>query len=229
MKNEYIYSDINLEILYCINKTLLQCIKLGSDSDLLVPENHMLIKCFDSLEKSKIDKHITIGLFERHQNRGGKIYPRILKLTINAFKEASEVKTKSRFSIPSPLYILYYSLIIPEHPETAAYSLASTRTLLFNLLENNYDNANSNLKGERQSFISDISEDEISFSTDSFTRHINIQTRWPRDFISQSKKSYVNMLVGHFLSLKGITHLSFDSKELAIEFLTSRKKGQLFR
>ena len=160
MKSDYIYSDVNLELLYCINITLLKCIELGKESDKLVPENPELIKCFESLEKRKIDKHITIGLFNRHQTRGEKIYPRILKITINAYKEASEVKMKTRFTIPSPLYILYYALIIPNHPQTAAYSLASTRTLLLNLLEHNYKTKNKN--DNSNGLINEISEDEIS-------------------------------------------------------------------
>ena len=226
MKKDYIYSDINLKILFCINKALLECIKLGRDSDKLVPENPTLIRCFDGLENAKIDKHITIGLFDSHQTRGGKIYPRILKLTINAFKDASDVKMKSRYAIPSPLNILYYSLIIPEHPQTAAYSLASTRTLLFDLLESNYKlrNESDPIKG----FIDNVEEEEISHSTDSFTRHINIQARWPRDVSAKSKRSYVNMLVGHFLSLKGIAHFSFDTKSDAVAFLTHKSEDSFF-
>jgi len=226
MRKEYIYSDINLKILYCINKALLECIRLGRDSDKLVPENPILIKCFDALENAKIDKHITIGLFNTHQTRGGKIYPRILKLTINAFKDASDVKIKSRYAIPSPLNILYYSLIIPEYPQSAAYSLASTRTLLFNLLESNYKlhNEAESVKG----FIDNVEEEEIAHSTDSFTRHINIQARWPRDVSAKSKRSYVNMLVGHFLSLKGIAHFSFDTQSNAIKYLTHKSEDSFF-
>jgi len=195
---------------------------LGQASKELVPENPDLIKCFASLADSKIDKHITIGLFASHQMRGSKNYPRILKLTINAFKEASEVKMKSRFVIPSPLYILYYSLIIPEQPQSAAYALASTRTLLFNLLENNYSQRN-HLSGFNE-LINEINEDEISLSIDSFTRHIKIQARWPRDVAAKSKKSYINMLVGHFLSFKGIAHFSFETKNDALFFLNSTQE-----
>ena len=227
MKQDYIYFDINKKLLFCINKALLECVKLGKESDKLVPENTNLIKCFDSLRNSKIDKHITTGLFDSHQTRGGKIYPRILKLTINAFKDAAEVKMKSRYAIPSPLNILYYSLIIPEHPQSAAYSLASTRTLLFNLLESNYNERN--LKDNSGGFINNIEEEEISHSVDSFTRHINIQARWPRDVSAKSKKSYINMLVGHFLALKGIAHFSFDSKEDAISFLSQETETQFLK
>lgn len=218
MKQDYLFSNINYDLLFCINKALLRCIDFGHDSMLLVPENPDLVKCFDSLEKRKIDKHITAGLFERHQDRGDKIYPRILKIVINAFLEASEVKKKSRFSIPSPLYILYYSLINPEHPQTAAYSLASSRTLLFNLLTIEY---NKDREDKWQSFINGIAEQEVISAIESFMRHIRIQTRWPKNFMRDSRKSYVNLLVGHFLALKGAAHLSFESKGLAVNFLES--------
>lgn len=230
MKKDYIYSDINLKILYCINKALLECIKIGRDSCKLVPENPVLIKCFDDLESVTNDKHITIGLFERHQTRGEKIYPRILKLTINAFKDASSINIKSRYSLPSPLNILYYAQIIPDHPESAAYSLASIRTLLFNLFEEYYQLKNANVK--KHKLIINIEEHEIAKSIDSFKRHISIHDRWPGESRSEKtsirKETYVNLLVGHFFAIKGIAHLSFKTKEEATIFLKSNNEKDSF-
>jgi KaiC/GvpD/RAD55 family RecA-like ATPase len=224
MLNKYIYSDVGTEILFCINKALLACIEIGVDSDLLTPENSELIQCFDSLKNSAFDLHITEGLFESHQKRGEKVYPRILKLTINAFKDASDVKVKSRFVIPSPINILYYTLIVPEHSQTAAYSLASCRTLLFNLLEKVY--YSNNKKDEKKQFIGLIDEESISQSVDSLTRNIKIGRSWPKDINLKSINSFINLIVGHFLAMKGITHLSFNDQTDAKNFLSVNTRDQ---
>ncbi|RYE52932.1 MAG: hypothetical protein EOP48_15425, partial [Sphingobacteriales bacterium] len=230
MLTEYIYSEVGVDILFCVNKALRQCIKIGANSSKMTPENTDLINCFDSLKNSlkgkKFDLHITDGLYESHQTRGEKIYPRILKLTINAFNDASDVKVKSKFIIPSPIHILYHTLIVPEHSQTAAYSLASCRTLLFNLLEQLYLSNNRNIEND---FLNLINEEDVSHAVDSFSRHMKIGARWPRDFNITSVKSYTNYLVGHFLSMKGVAHLSFDSQQQAEQFLDIKVREKFLR
>jgi len=217
MLNDYIYSEVGKKVLNSVCVALLKCIEIGNNDSLLKPDNPELISCFDSLKSSSYDLHITEGLFKSHQTRGEKVYPRVLKLTINGYKDASELKVTSRFIIPSPLYILYYTLIVPEHSQTAAYSLASCRTLLLNLLEESY---NINIGStEKQKFTNLIDEESISSAVDSFSRNIKITRSWPKEINKKSIRSYTNLLVGHFLAMKGITHLSFNNRKEAEGFL----------
>ncbi|MBS1597066.1 MAG: AAA family ATPase [Bacteroidetes bacterium] len=224
MMKDYIYSKEGVEILYCINKALLSCINLGKDNAKLIPENPELIDCFSGLLKNEsFDNHITEGLFPRHQERGEKVYPRILKLTINSFKDASEVSVRSRFVIPSPLHILYYSLIAPENSQTAAYSLASCRTLLFNLLEKTYSFNRGSSK--QNNLLNSIEEENISQAVDSFKRHIKISRSWPKDVNKKSPIFYINELVGHLMAMKGVAHLSFNSQGEARKFLHQQSRN----
>jgi len=226
VQGKFIYSDVAIPVLSCISKALLKCIEIGNDSKKLTPENPELINCFDSLNLDKtVDLHILEGLFNSHQKRGEKVYPRILKLTLNAYKDARDVKVRSGYILPSPLHILYYTLIVPEHSQTAGYSLASCRTLLFNLLEENYrkNNPSANV-----TLLDAINEEDVSASTDSLSRHIKIQARWPKDIKTSSLKSYKNMIVGHFLAMKGITHLWFDTDKEAKNFLTFTENQSFF-
>lgn len=224
MMTEYIYSKEGAEILYCICKALKICISIGKENKNLVPENPKLIKCFSSLQYSSFDLHISEGLFDRHQERGEKVYPRILKLTINAFNDASEITVKSRFVIPSPISILYYALIVPDLPQTAGYSLASCRTLLFNLLETNYIKNNGGITDGN--FLNKIDEESISQSFDSFIRNTKISRSWPKDLGNNSLTHYINQLVGHFLAMKSIAHLSFNSQKDAEIFLQYENKNK---
>ncbi|OOQ58275.1 RAD55 family ATPase [Mucilaginibacter pedocola] len=218
MENKFIYSDIAVPVLACINKALLKCIRIGENINELRPENPDLIECFNPLLSQKnADRHILEGLFSSHQKRGEKVFPRILNLTINAFKDAQEVNVKSGYVLPSPLHILYYVLIVPEHSQTAGYSLAACRTLLFNALEKNYSQNNP---ASDETLIGAFNEEDVSDATDSLSRHIRIQARWPRDAKATSSKSYKNMIVGHFLAMKGITHLWFANKIEAENFVT---------
>jgi len=191
----------------------------GENSPKLVPEDPGLISCFDSLSKKSFDNHIMEGLFASHQLRGEKIYPRILKLTINAYKDANEIKVKSGYVIPSPLHILYYSLIVPGHSQTAGYSLASCRTLLFNLLDDIFKENNPASTGS--SLVESFNEVDVSDAMDSLSRHIRIQLRWPRDLKEDSIKSYKNLIVGHFLAMKGVAHLWFNNATEASNFVTT--------
>ncbi len=179
MLKNFIYSKEGKAILYCVHKALLKCIEYGKNSEKLIPENQELIDCFETLEKIPLDLHITEGLFESHQKRGEKVYPRILKIALSAFKDAKEVKVQSEETgaivIPSPLHILYYTLIVPDQPQTAGYLLASCRTLLFNLIEDNFTLTHQ--KNTDNNISDEIDEEGISLSMDSLSKNAKISTR----------------------------------------------------
>lgn len=217
MNSKYIYSDIIPDLLTSIYDALRDCIGIGLQSERLNEANPALTEHFKKIRKQNIDKHITTGLFVTHQERS-EIYPRLLKLTINAFKDANEINVRDGYIIPSPLHILYYSLISPEHAQTAAYSLASCRTFLMETLSLN--------NSTNRKYLESITEQDISESMDSFTRHINIQLRWPKEYGS-SIKSMSNLLVGHFLAMKSIAHLWFRTKKEAVDFLNYKRSENL--
>ncbi|MBK7108450.1 MAG: hypothetical protein IPH61_04640 [Bacteroidetes bacterium] len=225
MLKNFIYSKEGKAILYCVHKALLKCIEYGKNSEKLIPENQELIDCFETLEKIPLDLHITEGLFESHQKRGEKVYPRILKIALSAFKDAKEVKVQSEETgaivIPSPLHILYYTLIVPDQPQTAGYSLASCRTLLFNLIEDNFKLTHQ--KNTDINILDEIDEEGISLSMDSLSKNAKISARWPTKNIDVTSKkptrTYTNILIGQFLSMKGITHLWFKNRDDAKVYL----------
>jgi hypothetical protein len=95
-KKTFIYSDTVLPVLFCINRALLKCVEFQGQNEKLTAENPALIECFLPLKESSFDSHIKEGLFKRHQERD-KVFPRILKLTLNAFKDANEIKVKSGY------------------------------------------------------------------------------------------------------------------------------------
>ncbi|MDR1407252.1 MAG: hypothetical protein LBJ23_04300, partial [Tannerella sp.] len=55
---------------------------------------------------------------------------RLMYLLVNTYADVQDEKTRG-FCIPSPLYILYQMLTIPEEPQSAAYALLFCRTLLY--------------------------------------------------------------------------------------------------
>lgn len=151
------------------------------------------------------DPHLTEGLFDRHRRESR--YPRLGNLVIQSYLEARKSEEESHYIgilLPSPLYILYKYLTFPEHQESASYSLVSCRSLLFYLF----------------GFIRNDKKEEVFDAISSFKRHIKIQMRWPKlediyfdkPFSHDRFSNQINLIVGHFFSLKGIANLWFRNE-----------------
>ncbi|WP_158993960.1 ATPase domain-containing protein [Mucilaginibacter sp. L196] len=215
----------------CISQALELCISYSSPEkrDLLVETNPELIKCFADVLKitPKADKHIVEGLYESHQDRQ-KQYPRVLKLTLRAFDDAQQIGSrKDKYLIPSPLYIIYQLLTVPDNSFTAAYSITACKSFLYYILnihpqrhKSESNNPESRLFTESQ--VMDALADFEGFDIQS--------GRWPKEFLNVEmdysgsvKMPIIKSFVGHFLAAKGIAHLWFPDKDKALEFLTKDK------
>jgi KaiC/GvpD/RAD55 family RecA-like ATPase len=224
MNGQLPYDKIFYPLLVAIHRALFEChifCKTNNIEDLSaeIPQINSCFKEFEKFYKSGTNKHISSGLSLTDQQRR-LIFPRLSRLTIQAYKESQTISKKSDFSgtIPSPLSILYNALIVPSEPQTSAYSLVLCRTMLFfamNLLpgkkEKNFDN-----------HFSYFDENDIIDSLSSFRKYIKIQLRWPdqrENRQSSGLTSKINFLVGHYLSMKGYSHLWFNTENELENFL----------
>lgn len=180
-------------------------------------ENNILLhNCFnyfkdEGIQKPGINRHLYNGLLKSHQEDG--IYSRLVKLTLEAYKNSQRIRTDPKSQgrvLPSPLYILYYALIIPEEPQSAAYALAICRGMLFKMIGCHPEHPDLEYFNTLESF----NEYDIHSAMYSFRRNVKIQAGWPRD----DDKSRINWIVGHTLSMKGITHLWFNGEKNLLEF-----------
>jgi KaiC/GvpD/RAD55 family RecA-like ATPase len=153
-------------------------------------------------------------------------------LTILAFKDAQNIDTNSGYLIPSPLNIIYNLLIVPEYAFTAAYSVSTCTTFLYDLY--NISPAHPKV-GPSEISKSDsriFSESQIFSALNDFEGFMLINNRWPKT--TPDDKSFsstplrvpeIQSFLGSFLSFKGITHLWFGdtnskkSVEVAKNFL----------
>lgn len=225
-----LYGDIAFSLLEKIAQGLLICHDIYSNNpDDLVASDHKLTDHYCSLRNGSpfkgyinkgINNHITEGLVEKHQKRYG-IYPRISRLTIQAFIEAKEIEKNANFQgkvIPSPLYILKLLLTVPEEPQSEAFAVYFCRVLLFKIygilpIDKNVD----------QNFDNYLDEEDIRNYSSSFRKYLNIQMRWPRwndNFPAEvaygDKKK---LFYGHFLSMKGFYVLWFEKESYVNKYL----------
>jgi KaiC/GvpD/RAD55 family RecA-like ATPase len=216
------YSEVFLSLLKSVHEAILYCHKFNKTKALddLVESDDNLIEIFSGFEKaysSGINKHLSSGLAIRHRKRD-KNYPRLSKLTIQAYKESQKNPTKTGIILPSPLSIVYQALIIPSEPQTSAYSLVLCRGMLFYLMGMHpvVENMDRN-----RDFIF-ISEKDVLDSISSFRKYIKIQLRWPdqrEERIADSEKARINFLVGHYLSMKTYSYLWFATEKGVNSFL----------
>lgn len=218
------YSDIFFPLLKSIHNGLAYCYLFGQNPKKELAENDpQLKKLFSPFEKwykLGTNKHISKGLSKKDQQRY-HIFPRLSKLTIQAFKEAQEITKDPNFKglvLPSPLSILYQALTVPSEPQTSSYPLVLCRSMMFSFFQI-HPQHNESLNQYKH--LSQFDEKSVLESIASFRNHIRIQARWPdKRADAKSLNNKVHFLVGHILSMKGITHLWFSTKDELLDFCT---------
>lgn len=233
-----LYEDIAFSLLEKISQGIIICKDIyNSNPDDLIASNQILTKHFCSLSKSSpykgyinngINNHIIEGLIDKHHKRF-KIYPRISRLTIQAFKEAKEIERSPNFQgkvIPSPLYILKLLLTVPEEPQSEAYAVYFCRILLFKIC----GILPKNLASADQNDIY-IDEEDIRSYSSSFRKYLNIQMRWPRwnnNFPKDASFSdRKKLFFGNFLSMKGFYVLWFENDNNANDYLSGFNENHI--
>ncbi len=215
------YGQALPSLLAAIIKALSICVKKSDNREPLDPTDAEFTNCFRDLKNlfpSGKDRHITRGLQTSHITKL-KTYPRLSKLTIQAFNESLEITKSPSFKgsvLPSPLRILYQALTIPDEPQTAAYALATCRGLLYSNFHVHPDVDTNDSK------FDDLKPEFIQDAISTFNHHIDIQARWPKDVHSQSIQTRANLVVGHYLAMKGAAVLWFNSSSLRCKFLNSK-------
>jgi KaiC/GvpD/RAD55 family RecA-like ATPase len=226
-----LWSCISSALQLCINYSSPDDINLTEDEaaklkDRLVETDPDLIKCFDDFFNitPKADKHIIEGLYESHQGRRHQ-YPRVLKLTLRAFEDAQKIgSTRDKFLIPSPLYIIFQLLTVPDNSFTSAYSITACKSFLYYILDIHPERIKSSLE---YSHLRMFSESQIMDALADFEGFEAQKGRWPKEALNISKDfneklvkmPVVKSFVGHFLAAKGIAHLWFPDKTKALDFL----------
>ncbi len=222
-QNSLPYSNIFYPLLTTIHKGLQYCYTMRKKE--LAEDDKVLIELFASFEKQYrqgINKHITKGLSKNARDKY-KIFPRLSRLTIQAFRESQQITTSSNFTghvLPSPLLILYQALIVPDEPQTAAYALVLCRSMLFDFLSlhpNHPDLA-------QYKYLAAFEEKDVLESIASFRNYIKVQARWPDIRMTDTLTGRVNFLTGQFLSLKGYSYFWFSSEENLLDFCRIGKK-----
>lgn len=211
------YSNIFYPLLTTIHKGLAYCYsmrekELTEDDEVLIE----LFKPFEKLYRPGINKHITKGLSKNAWDKY-KIYPRLSRLTIQAFRESQQITTSSNFAghvLPSPLLILYQALIVPDEPQTAAYGLVLCRSMLFDFLSLHPLHPDI----AQYEYLEAFEEKDVLESIASFRNYIKVQARWPDIRMKDTLTGRVNFLTGQFLSLKGYSYFWFSSEENLLEF-----------
>lgn len=214
------YGDVFYPLLISLHKALLYCYKVNKVGKKIVSEDdEVLAKIFSEFEKfykPGINKHLLKGLSKNAQKKFN-VYPRLSKLTIQAFYESQRVTANGNFKglvLPSPLYILFNSLVIPNEPQTSAYALVLCRSMLFDFLGLHPHHPDLKNYNHLESF----EEKDVLESVASFRNYINIQARWPDIRMKSTVTARVNFLTGHFLALKGYSYLWFSTEKDLIDF-----------
>jgi KaiC/GvpD/RAD55 family RecA-like ATPase len=159
--------------------------------------NRELTEIYDWIAKeipfsSGKDKHLISGFQKK------ALPSRISKITINALKKSL---SQDEFYLPSPLFILYQFLGVPEFPQSYSFALIVCRSLIFKRFKINLDR-NLNIPKWTNIFEQDIGE-----IVNTFRNYYQI-----RDIAPFTEKSPAGISVAHFLAMKGYFLLRFGSK-----------------
>lgn len=233
-----LYGDISYLLLEKIANGISICQEIyKNNQDELVASNPALTKHYSKLREitpfkgyinNGINNHIIEGLSDTSQSRYG-IFPRISRITIQAFKEAKEIEKSSNFQgsvIPSPFFILKQLLTISEEPQSESYAVYLCRVLLFKIygilpFEKYIEDGNDKY----------IDEEDIRNYSSSFRKYLSIQMRWPRWNDSFPKEvSYSDkkkLFYGHFLAMKGYYVLWFEDDSYIEKYLNGFKKNNI--
>jgi KaiC/GvpD/RAD55 family RecA-like ATPase len=213
-KAEIPFSDLGTVLLDCIFNALSYIIDLeikeisikdkGRPSRLinLSSSDENLRKFFEPFLNHKTNKRQGIN---PHFSAGNKkkegFELRITRILLQTYREVQEdSKSGQGFCIPSPLYVLYQILTVPDEPQSSAYAVLFCRSLLFEtfkvfpdhpLTPNKYSSFN----------ISDVNTSLNTFiSITSINQNIPISENVP-----------TQVMLAHYLAMKGIFYLRFGS------------------
>jgi KaiC/GvpD/RAD55 family RecA-like ATPase len=169
-----------------------------NEEDLTQEEMTKLKKYFAPLyELGKADKK------DAHLSGDNNRLPNLL---INAYADVQDQKSYG-CGIPSPLYILYQMLTVPEEPQSAAYALLFCRTLLYELFK--VFPEHPLLHDTFKSFnIRDINK----------IRDIFANSAKKGDNISPATDP-VKLMLAHFIAMKGIFYFRFSDRTAAEKYL----------
>ncbi|MDR2469158.1 MAG: hypothetical protein LBD27_01590, partial [Tannerella sp.] len=136
----------------------------------------------------------------------GPLPDRLPHLLLNAYADVQTQISKG-FCIPSPMYILYQMLTVPDEPQSAAYALQYCRSLLYEMFKV-FPEHPLHPKGNYTPFnIQDISE-----TLDAFAKAVR-----NRNNISVSVPT--RLMLAHFISMKGIFYLRFKDEQALHTYL----------
>ena len=231
--SKYPYGSITQGILDVIVELLNECYLIDKEgnSESIISNNPRLLDITSKLiEKGGLlwdwhrgkyrgkDKHLIEGFSNRHQRE--KRYPRLINITIQAYFESKKhnesLKSSKSKSLPSPLYILYKYLTIPNHIQTSLYSQAVCKEFIFYYLKQK-----ETLKTKNDRLIV---EEQYYDVINSFKNYEYSSARWPelndkfydQPFsLSLPNRSKLNYAIGHFLAMRGFAFLWFaETKEM---------------
>lgn len=216
------YADLFSPLLSSIHNALAYCYEQCVKKEILIDDDDKKLESyfseFEKFYKYGVNKHVSKGLSKNDKVKRS-IYPRLSKLTLQAFKEAQEITQSGNFQgfvLPSPLSILYQALTVPSEPQTAAYPFVLCRSMLFSFFRAHPDHPELS---DKYPHLDSFDEKDVLDSIASLRNHINIQMRWPDKRASgTSLTSRVNFITGHLLALKGIVHLFFFEERDLLDF-----------
>lgn len=208
------FADLGLVLLDCIFNALSYIVELeikevgskvkGSSSHLvnLSSSDVNIRKIFEPFLNHKSNKRLGINTHFSAGNKKKEGFElRIIRILLQTYREVQEDSRSGQgFCLPSPLYILYQILTVPDEPQSSAYAVLFCRSLLFEtfrvfpdhpFIPNRYTPFN----------ISDVNT-----SLNTFISITSINQNIP---ISESVPTQV--MLAHYLAMKGIFYLRFGS------------------
>lgn len=211
------YSNLGKVLLDCIFDGLIYFVETNGDltgEQSLKASDENLRKCFSPFFNHPENIRGVNPHFSQGHTSKNKWEARVVKILLKTCIDVmEETKDTQGFALPSPLFILHQILTVPEEPHSSAYSLIFSRTLLFEnfkvfpehvLLPPKYKSFN----------ISDINNYLDNFY--SYTKQSNN--------IPQTKNVPAQLMLAHFLAMKGVFYLRFGNRESGNNKIKRNKK-----
>lgn len=193
------YDDISRILLDCIFNALKVCVNKNGN---LKPSDKILLKCFNPFFTKKYIRGQNPHLFAGNTSKA-KYETRLTKVVLHAYHEIQEDSKIGRgVNIPSPLHILYNILTFPDEPQSAAYALLYCRSLLYETFK---------VFPEHPLIPNGFK----SFNIDNVTQALNTFKSYAVESnnIPQTENVPEQLMLAHFLAMKGVFYLRFGTKE----------------
>ena len=199
LKAKVPFDDIGIILLDCIFHALKVCVK---ESGKLNPSDPILLKCFEPFFTRKYIRGQNPHLFAGNTSKA-KYETRLTKVVLHAYHEIqADSKIGRGINIPSPLHILYNILTFPDEPQSSAYALLFCRSLLFETFK---------VFPEHPLMPTGYK----SFNIDNVTNALNTFKSYAVESnnIPQSENVPDQLMLAHFLAMKGVFYFRFGTKE----------------